>query len=230
MEITESVTHICGFCQRQFARASSLEVHVCEPKRRHGERDETGVRIGFNTWLRFFEITQGSSRLKTWDDFVKSSYYKAFVKFGRHVTDIRAINVAAFADWLIQKNRKIDHWCRDNVYGEWLAEYIKIEPATDAMARALETAIDWSEKNNSVSQHILRYGNANHVSYLISTGRISPWVLYNTDSGMKFLNDITADNLTVIWNMIDSDFWQKKFRDYPSDAEYVRQMMSQAGW
>lgn len=230
METTETIKHRCEFCHREFVRATSLNVHMCEPKRRHSERNEAGVRIGFNAWLRFYEITQGSNRTKTWDEFVESSYYKAFVKFGRHTVAVRAIDAADFADWLIKHNRKIDHWCRDNIYGEWLVEYICRESMDSAMSRTLETATEWAEKNHSTSQHILRYGNTNQISYLVSTGRISPWVLYNTDSGNKFLQELNTENLVMIWPMINSDIWQKKFRDYAADAEYLRQVLTEAGW
>ena len=55
-------------------------MHVCEPKRRYQERDEVGVQIGLQSYMRFYEITQGSAKLKTFDDFAESPYYRAFVK------------------------------------------------------------------------------------------------------------------------------------------------------
>lgn len=224
------IEHTCQYCKKSFRRESSLAVHVCESKRRYRERDETGVRIGMQAYLRFYELTQGSARLKTWEDFAGSPYYKAFVKFGRYCQSIRAVNVAMFADWLIKNNKKIDHWCRDAMYTEYLMYYIRIEHPQDAVARALEASLDWSEATGHPSEDFMRYGNPNQVCYAISTGRISPWVVYNTESGNKFLGEINTDQLSVIWPMIDTDFWQKKFRDYPADQEYVRELMRQAGW
>ena len=34
----------------------------------------------------------------------------------------------------------------------------------------------------------------------------------------------------MIWSIIDADFWSKKFKDYPADTEYVREIMTKAGW
>lgn len=229
-ETQTKTEHRCTWCDKTFSRESTLMAHLCEPKRRHQERDEMGVRIGLQAYLRFYEITQGSARLKTWDDFAKSAYYRAFVKFGRYCQSIRAINVQAFTDWLIKNNKKIDHWCRDSIYTEYLGYYIRIENPQDAVARALETAIAWSEETSNPSEHYLRYGNTNQVCYSISTGRVSPWVVYNTDSGNKFLGELNADQLAIIWPMIDADTWQRKFQDYPADQEYVREIMKQAGW
>lgn len=222
--------HRCQYCEKSFQRESSLVVHVCEPKRRHQERDEIGVQLGLQAYLRFYEITQGSARLKTFDDFMRSAYYRAFVKFGRHCVAIRAVNTARFMDWLIRQNKKIDHWCRDSIYTEWLTEYLRQESAMDALQRALETAIDWSEKTGNPDRDFVRYGNDNVICHAISAGRVSAWVLYNSESGTDFLGRINADQIAMIWPMIDSDHWQRRFRDYPADVEYVRQMLSQAGW
>lgn len=205
-------------------------MHLCEPKRRHQEEKEAGVQLGLQAYLRFYEITQGSARLKTFDDFAKSAYYRAFVKFGRHCIAIRAINIPRFIEWLLKNNKKIDHWCRDSIYGEYLVDYIRVEAVTDALARALETAIAWSEETGNPDRDYLRFGNSNAVCYAISVGRISPWVLYNCESGNKFLEEINTEQIAMIWNMIDADFWQRKFREYQADAEYIKDMLKKAGW
>lgn len=225
------MTHQCNYCQRQFQREQSLLVHVCETKRRFLEQQEIGVQIGLRAYLRFYEITQGSSRLKTFDDFARSAYYRAFVKFGRHCQAIRAINVERFADWLIRENKKIDHWCRDTMYQEYLMQYIRQEHVDDAIARAIETGLDWHETHPDLQpHHILRYGNDNALCHAITTGRISPWVLYHCESGQCFLGRINSEQITMIWPMIDSDFWQRKFRDYPADAAYATDILQKAGW
>lgn len=220
----------CQYCDRSFQRESSLAVHVCEAKRRHQERDEVGVQLGLQAYLRFYEITQGSARLKTFADFAQSPYYKAFVKFGRHCVAIRAVNTARFIDWVVRQNKKIDHWCRDSVYTEYLVEHVRSEAATDALGRALETAIDWAEQTGNPDRDYLRYGNDNVICHAVSTGRVTAWVLYNSDSGTEFLARINPEQVTMIWSMIDADFWQQRFRDYPADTEYVKQMLRKADW
>jgi len=145
METATPVTFRCEFCDRDFRRESSLEVHMCEPKRRWRERDERGVELGLQAYLRFYEIQQGSSRLRGWDDFVVSQYYRAFVKFGRHCVSIRAVNPAQFLDWLLRNNRKIDHWCRDNMYEEYLAWWLPREAAADALERGMREIVDYVE-------------------------------------------------------------------------------------
>jgi hypothetical protein len=203
---------------------------MCEPKRRFQEQNEPGVRMGFNAYLKFYEITQGSARLKTFEDFATSPYYRAFVKFGRYCVDTRTINPARFIEWLLKNNKKIDHWARDTVYTEYLVGYLPVENVNDALARAIEFGIAWSEESGHPAEDCLRYGNANRAVHAVTAGRISPWIVYNCDSGQKFLSELDATQIAMIWPYIDSEVWMKKFADYMADQEYVRDMLEKAGW
>ena len=224
------VKYTCQYCKKDFQRETSLSVHLCEQKQRYQSKDDPGVRLGLQAYLRFYEMTQGSSKLKTFDDFATSSYYRAFVKFGRFCISINAVNTPRFVDWVVEKNKKIDHWCRDSVYTEYLTEYMRRESVNDSLARAIEYSIKWSEDHGHPSYDVLRYGNSNTMVYAVSTGRISAWVLYNCESGQRFLDDLDQEQITIVWPWIDPEFWQKKFRDYSADQEYAKEILAKAGW
>jgi hypothetical protein len=224
------MSYTCQYCKKNFIKETSLTVHSCEPRRRRQEKDEAGVRLGFMAYIKFYELTQGSAKLKTYDHFCESPYYRAFVKFGRYCVDIRAINPARFIEWVLKQNKKIDHWTRDSVYTEYLLDYLKVEQVNDALARAIEYSIDWSEKNGHPAEDCLRYGNSNVMVHAIATGRISPWVLYNCDSGQKFLDELDTTQVAMIWPYINPEFWNSRFRDCLADQEYVREILNKAGW
>ena len=222
--------YTCQYCKKDFIKESSLAVHSCEPRRRRQEQSERGVQLGLQAYLKFYQLTQGSARLKTFDDFADSPYYRAFVKFGRYCVDIRAINPVRFIEYVLKQNKKIDHWCRDSIYTEYLLDYLRVENVNDALARAIEFGITWQEHTSNPAHDCLRYGNSNAICYAISSGRISPWVIYNSDSGQKFLSDLTSEQIAMIWPYVDSDFWMKKFQDYPADQEYTKDILIKAGW
>lgn len=230
METAKGIMYSCQYCQRSFARSASLDVHVCEPKRRRSEQNERGVQLGYQAFLQFYKTTQGSSRLKTFDDFADSSYYRAFVKWGRYCVGIRAVDPEQFLQWLLKHNKKIDQWTRDALYTEYLVAYLRKESAESAVARALEWAIDWSERNQALAEHCLSYGNTNTVCHAIVSGRISAWVVYHCQSGQQLLEALTADQIAMVWPYIDSDIWQRRFQEYPMDCEYAKTLLRQAGW
>lgn len=222
--------HICKFCGVGFSKESTLAAHVCEPQRRHNERNLRGVQIGFSAYRRFFEKTQSYHPLPTYEKFSSSQLYRAFVKFGYYVMRIQAVNPPKFIDYLIDNNKKIDHWCKDKIYGDYIYKYLRTEPATEALERAILYSVQWGEEMESSSEKFFEEGTESRVCYSIATGRISPWVLYNCKSGQSFLDTINEENLKIIWSLIDPDFWQEKFALYKADRDFVEDVLKQAGW
>jgi hypothetical protein len=223
----------CKYCKKSFAKETTLMVHICEQKKRYQSQNETGIQIALRAYQKFYEISQGSGKTKSFDDFAKSPYYRAFARFGQYCVSIRAINIPRFTEWLLKNNKKIDYWCSDRVYGEFLMQYLQIESVTDALERAVKEMQLYVEEHPELKNGItdyFRYGNSNRICYAISVGRISPWVLYSCKSGVEFLNNLDSSQVTMIWEIIDADFWKKKFADYPEDVKYVTEILSQAGW
>jgi hypothetical protein len=220
----------CEFCNKVFSRESTIAVHLCEMKRRYRERHERGVELGLQAFLRFYQTLQGSSRLKTWDDFAASSYYRAFVKWGRYCVDTHAIMPERFLDWLLKQSKKIDQWATDTVYTEYLVQYLPQEAVQDALSRAKAWSLDWSERSGSPAHDCLRYGNLHTICHAVTTGRLSAWVLYNCDSGQAFLSQIDQTQIHMIWPYIDSDRWARRFRDYPTDQAWVESQLQEWGW
>jgi len=213
-------------------KESTLIAHMCEPKRRWQQQNETGVQLGFKSYLRFYEITQGSAKLKTYEDFASSSFYLAFVKYGRHLIAIKAVNTGSFTEWLIKNNKKLDHWCKDALYLEWLHQYLKKESVQDALERALNEMQTYADSDSILQNNFTNYfrlGSGNRIVHHISNGRISPWIVYNCDSGVKWLSDLNEEQLGIIMAWIDPEFWQKKFKDYAADAEWVKDILQKAG-
>lgn len=221
----------CKYCNKLFRKESTLTVHLCEPKRRWQQENETGVQFGLRAYLRFYETTQGSARLKSYADFVSSPYYNAFVRYGRHLVDIRAVNPNSFSDWLLRQNKKIDFWCKDSLYEQWLLEYLKKESPQDALERALKEMQNYASGNDTIADfsHYFRYGNVNRICHHITTGRISPWVVYNCDTGIEYLEGLNTEQMDIIMPWIDPDHWNRKFKDYVADAEWCKHVLKAAG-
>ena len=67
--------------------------------------------------------------------------------------------------------------------------------------------------------------------HAVTTGRISPWVIYNCESGQKFLGELTADQVAMIWPYIDSVMYGKKsLQTMPQTLAYAKLILKQAGW
>jgi transposase-like protein len=218
----------CQHCGQAYRKETSLAAHQCEPKRRVQQRTEVGVQLGFQAWLRFYEITQGSAKTKTYEDFARNQFYSAFVKFGRHCHSIGAINAGRFIDHVIRNNLKIDHWTHEKHYSAYLLELIKTEAVQDALERGISYMVSWGEEFDEPFNDYFRKVSNGRLLLSISNGRISPWLLYTCDAGMEALARLDAWEVQKIWQFIDSDAWERKLRDYPGDAEMARMLLKEA--
>jgi len=222
--------HVCRYCGQGFVRESTLQVHQCEPKRRDHQRGEKGVIIGFQTWLRFYELTQGSAKLKTYEDFCSNNFYNAFVKFGRHCVGISAVNVNQFIDHVLKNQIKIDNWCKDKIYEEYLYKLLRTESADDALERSILTMQEWAEQtDNDITTYFTAVSSNRFVQHVLN-GRVSCWAIYCCDNGIAKLETLSEEQVTLLMPWIDPEFWQRKLHDYPADAELTKHILVQAGF
>ena len=211
-----------------FAKEKTLFVHVCEQKRRHLSKDERHVQMGLLTFQRFYELTQKSKNKKTFEEFSQSPYYTAFVKFGSFMVNTAPIYPERFIDFVIKSGIKLDHWCRDDLYEQYTAELIKIEPADGAIQRTIQTMMDWGDKNNSPWEHYFAYVNLNRATHDIREGLISPWILFHSKSGKELLKKLNDEQLEIVSAVIDPQHWQRRFKALPADVELVKDLIKEA--
>jgi len=101
----------------------------------------------------------------------------------------------------------------------------------DALERSVQTMVDHAHRHPELRngyRDYFRLVNENRICYHIATGRISPWVVYQSDSGADFLDRLQEDQINNIIDMIDPGYWQTKFRDAAEDVAFVRQVLSSA--
>lgn len=220
----------CEFCKRSFLRESTVLKHICEYKHRWIDKDKQGNRLGFQSWLEFYKKNSASKKQKTYEEFIRSAYYIAFVKFGSYCIDVNVLNVSRYIDWLLKNQIKIDSWCQDTNYTKFLIEYLRIEDPMDAIARSIETTINMAGVERILSKDYLRYGNSNKICYAITTGKLSPWILYHSASGKEFLDKLDESQIKMIIDYLNPELWAIKFKREPEKVDEVKSLLTLAGY
>jgi hypothetical protein len=219
----------CIHCDKNFAKERTLMAHMCERKRRAMQRDEKRVQAGFMAFNRFWQLTQGAKKLKTYEEFCDSSYYNAFVRFGSFVNNVNPLYPDRFIDYVIKSGVKLDHWCRDELYEKYLYEIIKIEPVESAVQRSLQTMMEWGDDHKAEFAHYFNYASLSRAVHDIRNGKISPWIILNTKSGQTMISKMSDEQLDMIAPAFDVGFWLKKFKEVPADTALVKEVCSEIG-
>jgi hypothetical protein len=226
----ETGKHKCDFCGREFVRETTIEKHVCENKRRYQDKDKQANRIGFQTWLQFYNKNSNGKKKRTYDDFVKSAYYIAFVKFGNYCATVNVLNVNRYADWLLKNNISIDTWAQDSNYTKFIIDYLKTEDPLDAIARSIETTVLLAEEFKVQTKDVFRYGNKNKICYQIVKGKISPWILYQSTSGIQFIESLDVTQQKMILDYINPEQWAIKFKRQSNIISEIKELLNAGGY
>ena len=221
--------HKCVHCSKSFMQDKTLIAHMCERKRRALQRDEKRVQAGFMAFNRFWQLAQGGKKQKTYDEFCDTSYYNAFVKFGSFINNVNPLYPDKFVDFVIKSGVKLDHWCRDELYDQYLYEMLKIEPVESAVQRTLQTMMEWGDEHNANFAHYFNYVSLNKAVHDILNGKISSWVILNSNVGKEMISKMNDEQLALIAPAFDIKYWVRKFREFPADVELVKEILKEVG-
>jgi hypothetical protein len=219
----------CVHCDKSFMKEKTLVAHMCERKRRALQKEEKRVQAGFMAFNRFWKLAQGGKKNKTYDEFCDTAYYNAFVKFGSFLNNVNPLYPDKFVDFVIKSGVKLDHWCRDELYEQYLYEMIKLEPVESAVQRSVQTMMEWADEHNAEFAHYFNYVSLNKAVHDILNGRMSPWIILNCYTGQTMINNMSDEQLNMISPAFDVVFWTKRFKEVPSDVALVKEICRETG-
>ena len=142
------MSYVCKFCKKTFGSEQTLLTHLCEPKRRWNNRKDTNVQLAFRCFQHFWRITATNMKSeKTYEDFMGSKYYLAFVRFANYVMGVYIASVEDYIEWLLKSRVRIDKWSTDEVYETYIKEFNVRESVDRAIERTVLTIKSWAEEN-----------------------------------------------------------------------------------
>jgi hypothetical protein len=202
---------------------------MCPKKRRWADREMTHVRLGYRVFQMFYELNTVASKPKSMEDFIRSQYYEGFVKFGRSCVRNEYLVPEKFAEWLIKNGKKLSDWCKDALYNEFLLEYVKKETGLRALERSILYLAEWGEDNSTDWQEYFKIVSAPRAVHDIRSAKISPWLLYLSDTGDQLLTRFSSEQVKMIDDIINAKFWMKVFANNAEEVNAVRTACEAAG-
>ena len=218
----------CEYCGNGYMREKTLAAHMCEKKRRALQKDEKRVRYGFYAFQRFYKLSAGTKKEKTYEDFCASPYYNAFVKFGSFLNNVKPLYPERYIDYVVTSGVKLDHWAKDELYEKYALEFILKEDVTTALERSVQTMMEWADANNAVWNSYFRYVSLNRAVWHIKDGKISPWLLLNCASGKEMLSKFNDEQLEMVYHVIKPEHWALRFKRSPSDIQLVKEIAKES--
>jgi hypothetical protein len=209
-------------------KEKTLAAHMCEKKRRALQKDEKRVRYGFYAFQRFYKLSAGTKKEKTYEEFCTSPYYNAFVKFGSFISNVKPLYPEKYIDYVVTSGVKLDHWARDSLYEKYVLEFILKEDVTTALERSVKTMMDWADDKSAPWNHYFMYTSLNRAVWDIKDGKISPWLVLNCASGKEMLSKFNDEQLEMVYHVINPEHWAIRFKRLPKDVQLVKDIAKES--
>lgn len=222
----------CELCKKKYKTEGGLLFHKCENKIRLNNKEELFSRIGFMAYLKFYETLQyGRTRKKprVFEDFVTSKYYNGFIKFGHYVADMKMLEPEKYIEFLITNNVPLDKWTRDSVYEMYIASKVKSEKPYYAVEKSLKTMQKWADEYSIPWDEYFEQAGQMRIVSNLRTGKISPWIIYNTKSGKRFLASLTEKEVMCMYKIIDPEYWHTEFKRRNDETTAIISVLKSAG-
>ena len=219
----------CDYCNKSFARQKTIDVHMCEPKRRWGQKDNKVHVLAFEIFRRFYEMNFSNQKPKQFTDFTQSQYYRAFIKTAEFITANTPVEIGAFIDWLCTSKIRIDSWPKQSTVDTYIKQLIRTEAVPQALNRTIIAMGEWAGEEDARIEDFFKYVNLNRVTQMITNGRISPWVLLNSETGKDMLTIMHDDQIKIIYEIIDPEWWKRTFKKRDEDKDFVTNTLREAG-
>jgi hypothetical protein len=219
----------CKWCEKSFRSERTLSAHMCPRKRRWADKEMTHVRLGYRVFQMFYELNTSVSKPKSMEDFIRSQYYEGFTKFGRSCIRNEYLEPEKFAEWLIKNAKKLADWTKDKLYDEFLLQYVKKETGLRALERNVLYLTEWAVDNNTEWTEYFKVVSTPRAVHDVRSAKISPWMLYLSETGDQLLTRFSDEQVKMIQDIIDANFWMKVFAKNPEQVQAVKDTCEVAG-
>jgi hypothetical protein len=192
-------------------------------------KGSVAFRFSFMAFNYFYDWSFPRSKPKSEIDFVKSSYYDDFYKFGEYMAAVKINDLKRYTNFLLSKNIPLKYWADEKIYNMYLTNTIKTESSDVAVERSIITMEKWAKANNSNISKYFNMVEPQVVFSHIKRGNLSPWVLYNTTSGKKFVRRLNPIHLETIYDIIDPEYWGRTFESKKSEVNAITTVLKSVG-
>jgi hypothetical protein len=185
--------------------------------------------MGLELFRRFYELNTATKAPKRIEEFIDSKYYNSFIKLAKRIIDLRPVDQARFVDYVFQSGVKDRDWCKDRVYESYILDLLQKEATNRALERSIHTMNEWAEETGNSYNEFFAKVNPQEATYMIKMGKISPWVLYLSESADNLWNRLSEEQVEIICSTVNPKIWKARFQKKADDCDFVRGILSEAG-
>ena len=134
-KMSNSNLYKCEYCGPPFTREKTLAVHMCEKKRRRLQKDEKRVQTGYYAFTRFYKLSAGTKKEKTYEDFCASPIIMLLLSSAVLLTMYDPSTPEKYIYYVVTPKSPNLTWCPDELYEKYATELVLKESMDTAIER-----------------------------------------------------------------------------------------------
>lgn len=215
----------CEYCNKFFKKENTLQTHMCEKKRRVLAKTDKDSIFAFNVYQYWYKMAMGRKKDKSYDEFALSKFYSIFVKFAGYVERSNIYDWQSYILWTIKNSIKIDYWAKDETYYRYIKDSTKKETPERAIEKYILYVKVWGENTGNEWDEYFLKSNPESIIQDIISGKISPWILYCSNTAQQFIDTLPDDLVVKLIKEVDFDYWSTKVNKNKEDCEWIKSLI-----
>lgn len=203
----------CTFCDKDFVRKSWYERHMCEKKRRFIEQNNISTirahRL-FNHWQKRLKLLRRGKE-KSMEEFLKSPYYKLFIRLTEFTDRVYVVSHFKYLDWLIDKRVPEADWFKESGMQAY-QDYIR--SSEDPESQAKDTCVNiqnWCEDKGIEVHEFFTSITPGQALNMVRANELSPWVLFGYKPAMeRLMARMEGELLYTLNEHVNVHYWLDK--------------------
>jgi len=215
----------CEKCHTTFRRESTFLVHKCKQMLRE---EELRSVIGQAAWSYYQKWIKAQRKtIPATTSFVKSRYFRSFIKFTEFVKATQMTDPDLFIKLMVEKTMQPTIWCNDQVYSMYLEHLeFNISPLRQIQI-TVRTMCKIADIAECEVEDVFELLPMTEILHLIRQRKLSPWVLLNSVKFKAVVDRASEDEHEALGSLIHSMYWQYKFEKHPEVVQVVKKCVKE---
>ena len=223
------MSYKCKYCNKSFAKETTLISHMCEQKRRALAKDDKQNRIAYQLWLQYRRLSMANVKHdKPYEEFTTNKYFTGFMKLAKRIIDLNIRPPEDFLRFIVMNSVKMHDWCKDFVYEEYIKSMLKSESVDRAVERSILYMKEWAESTGNNWQEYFVKVPTTLAMNDIKMGRISPWCTFATDQGSRLIDRMDETEVVSLIDYLEPKSWKVRVKRQAQDASWIQEVFNQA--
>lgn len=200
----------CPHCNKSYSRESWFRKHECEKRKRFEQQHHMDFRRGLRIYTHWRSRNGYLRRGKeiTPDEFIKSQMYNTFMKLVQFTSDNWVITSLRYLDFLIDLRIAEAKWTSEETLKAYRDYTRRNEDPLIQTKSTCQWIKEWCEVHNVARSEFFSKVSPGMALQMVTTNRISPWVLFGYDRAVsELLSRVTDDWLCSANEYLNNSYW-----------------------